>query len=224
MKKLLFALLLGLILPGCASKDPVTYTGFEAGTVSGGVFTTDNDVRMTIVGNQGKFDVSSARRVLISYETQALAGSDAMDIDVLGLWDAIIVPSEAADAVQEGTPDTPIQVTDAWFNAGYLNILASFKGTAPEKHPLTAACTAALEGITLRLYHDGTDDPSDQMMDIFASIPLQDAVTAYEHQFQAVGKKAVYPVPVLFQWTWYALNESGPVRQYEKKGNYAPAP
>ena len=47
--------------------------------------------------------------------------------------------------------------------------------------------------------------------------------TSYEHQCEAIGKKKVFPAPVLLQWTWYALDEKGPVMLYERKGYYIPS-
>ena len=224
MKKLIPSLLLAaLLLAGCNFKDSVIYTGLEAGTIQSSVFTTDDGVKMNVAGNDGKYDVSTSRRVLINYETLPITDPDNLDINVLGLWNAHVIIPVSASQVPQDAVDMPIKITDAWFNAGYLNLLATVAGKDEDGHILTAAYTVSLEGITLRLYHDGTTDNSDNTRSIFISIPMDDIAVSYEQTFLSVGKEAVYPADILFQWTWYVLEESGPVMLYEKKGTFTPA-
>ena len=223
MRKLLSALSAILLLAGCDLTNSVTYTGLEAGTIGSSVFTTDDGVKMNVVGNDRKYDVSSCRRVLVNYESLPITNSDALDIDVLGLLDAHIVTPTSAAQVPEDAVDTPVMITDAWFNAGYLNILATVVGKDKDGHAFSAAYTATTERITLRLYHDGTADTSGSDSQIyFISVRMDDPVISYDQNCQAVGKQPVYPVSILLQWTWYALDQSGPVTLYERNGSYTP--
>ena len=212
-----------LLIAGCTKKDSVTYSGLEAGNILSGIFTTDNGVKMTVVGNDGKFDVTTDRRVLVEYTTHSASDTQHIDIDINGLWDAQIVPIMSMPAVSKDVVDSPIQIADAWFNAGYLNLLASFEGKDVSKHLIMAAYDISENGITFRLYHDGSIDSSDNVQDIFACVPMNEVTTSYEHYCQSVGKKTVFPVPVLLQWTWYVLDEKGPVMLYERKGSYNPS-
>ena len=227
MKKLIIDILafaaVFLLLAGCEKKDSVTYSGLEAGNIDSGIFTTDNGVEMTVVGNVGKFDVTTSRRVLVEYTTNTGLDANHVEIDVHGLWDALPTPTISASALPEETADSPIQIADAWFNAGYLNVLASFEGKDVSKHQIMTAYSVSSDGITLRLYHDGSLEQTDTVQDIFACVPMDEVITSYEHQCEAIGKKKVFPAPVLLQWTWYALDEKGPVMLYERKGYYIPS-
>ena len=223
MRKLLTALSAALLLAGCDLTNSVTYTGLEAGTIGSSVFTTDDGVKMNVVGNDGKYDGSTSRRVLVNYESHPVTTPDVLDIDVLGLWDAYVVSPTSASLVPEDAVDTPVRITDAWFNAGYLNILATVAGKEKDGHVFSVAYTATTERITLRLYHDGTADTSgNSTQSFFISVRMDDPVVSYEQNWLAVGKEPVYPAPVLLQWTWYALDESGPVTLYERNGSYTP--
>ena len=227
MKKLIntigaFAAVL-LLFAGCVKKDSVTYSGLEAGTIQSGIFTTDNGVEMTVVGNVGKFDVNSSRRVLVEYTTHSELDAKHVDIDINGLWDAQILPIISPEALPKEPVDSPIQISDAWFNAGYLNLLASIEGKDVSKHLIMAAYSVSADGITFRLYHDGTADPSDSVQDIFACVPMDEVATTYEHCCQAIGKKTIFPAPVLLQWSWYVLDEKGPLMLYERRGSYNPS-
>ena len=224
MRKLMSVLSAVLLLAGCDLTNSVTYTGLEAGTIGSSVFTSDDGVKMNVVGNDGKYDVSTYRRVLVDYESLPVTNPDVLDIDILGLWDAYIVTPTSASLVPENAVDTPVKITDAWFNAGYLNILATVAGKDMDGHAFSVAYTATTEKITLRLYHDGTADTSGNKntQSFFISVRMDDPVVSYEQNWLAVGKEPVYPAPVLLQWTWYALDESGPVTLYERNGSYSP--
>ena len=92
MRKLIPVLLAALVFfAGCHKQDSYTYSGIEAGTLSAGIFTSDNGTQMAIVGNEGKYDVSSTRRVLISYETEPVTDPSRISINLLGLLDAGIL-------------------------------------------------------------------------------------------------------------------------------------
>jgi len=155
-----------LLFAGCQKKDSVTYSGLEAGNIQSGIFTTDNGVEMTVVGNVGKFDVTTSRRVLVEYTTNTGLDANHVEIDVHGLWDALTTPTISASALPEETADSPIQIADAWFNAGYLNVLASFEGKDVSKHQIMTAYSVSSDGITLRLYHDGSLEQTDTVQDI----------------------------------------------------------
>ncbi len=152
-----------LLIAGCTKKDSVTYSGLEAGNIQSGIFTPDNGVEMTVVGNDGKFDVTTDRRVLVEYTTHSASDTQHIDIDINGLWDAQTVPIMSMSAVSKDVVDSPIQIADAWFNAGYLNLLASFEGKDVSKHLIMAAYDISENGITFRLYHDGSLDPTDNV-------------------------------------------------------------
>ena len=212
-----------LFLAGCTDKDSVRYSGLEAGSIASGIFTTDNGVEMNVVGNDGKFDVTTGRRVLVDYTTHSASDTKHIDIDINGLWDAQIVPIISTSALSKDIVDSPIRISDAWFNAGYLNLLASIESKDISKHLIMAAYNISANGITFRLYHDGSHEQSDTVQDIFACVPMNEVTTTYEHYCESAGKKAVFPIPVLLQWTWYALDENGPLTLYERRGSYNPS-
>ena len=72
-----------LFLAGCTDKDSVRYSGLEAGNIASGIFTTDNGVEMDVVGNDGKFDVTTGRRVLVDYTTHSVSDSKHIDIQLI---------------------------------------------------------------------------------------------------------------------------------------------
>ena len=223
MKKLILCLLLpALLLAGCNKQNAVTYSGIEAGTLDSGVFTSDNGTRMTVVGNDQKYDVSTSRRVLISYETHPVTDTDHIDIDILALLEAGILPADRVNAIP-GDPDgAPIQVSDAWFSADYLNVLIAFEGEDPTKHAFTADYAADEKGIVFRLHHDASQEPSSsKALSVFLSIPVYEPVLVYEQCAAAVGLKAPYPAPVTLQWTALTL-DGGPQSVYERQGSYTP--
>ena len=217
MKRMILALLCGVfLLSGCHKSDSVIYSGLESGQIASGVFTTDAGVRMTVVGNEGKLDVNTSRRVLVSYKTHPLTGESAVDIDVIGIWDASIISPSPAENLPQDPSGSPVQVTDAWFSAGYLNILASYPCDDPARHETTAAYTVGTDGIKLRLQHEGTVGNNQE--DVFLCVPMEAPVNAWRESRKTL---ATFPVAVLLQWRWYAL-ENGPLMLYERKGSYAP--
>jgi hypothetical protein len=224
MRKLILALLPALVLwTGCHKQDSYTYSGIEAGTISGGVFTSDSGTQMAIVGNEEKFDVSSTRRVLISYETEPVTDPGHISINLLGLLDAGILQPVHARSLPADPTGFPLQVSDAWFSEKYLNILATFEGKDPEKHTFSAAYTADEKGLTLRIGHDGSQDETTgtKPLSIFLCVPMYEPVLSLDQAAQAAGQKPVRPVPVLLQWTSYTM-EGGPLTLLEKKGSYLP--
>ena len=208
MKRLILVLCSILVLAaGCKKQDSYTYSGIEAGTLGGGVFTSDNGTKMTVVGNEGKYDVSSTRRVLISYQTQPFTDPAHISIDLLGLLDAGILQPEHARSLPADPSGSPLEITDAWFSSEYLNILATFKGKDPEKHTFSAAYTADEKGLTLRIGHDGSQDETTgtKPLSIFLCVPMYEPVLSLDQAAQAAGQKPVRPVPVLLQWTSYTM-------------------
>ena len=229
MKKLITSiwafLAVFLLFEGCTKKDSVIYSGLEAGQIGSGIFTTDNGVEMNVVGNDGKFDVDTNRRVLVDYTTRPGAGK-RVDIDVHGLWDAFNVSFFSSENLPQETEDSPMRISDAWFNAGYLNLLASVEGKDASQHLVSAAYTFNADGITFRLYHDGSHDKpshSGEVQNIFTCMPMNDIVVSYVEYCKSLGRKSATPIPVLLQWTWYALDEKGPLMLYERKGTFNPA-
>ena len=224
MKRLLlFVLTPLLLLAGCNKQDSITYSGFEAGTIGSGVFLSDNGTKMTVVGNEDHYDVSSTRRVLISYETHPVTDPNHIDIDLQWLLDAGILPAESVEALPEDPDGSPFQVTDAWFSAEYLNILVTFAGEDPLKHAFSARYKADENGVVFRLSHDDSQEPAtgDKVLSMFLSIPVSEPVLAYEQSALAVGNKKPYPAPVTLQWTARTL-EGGPLALYDRQGSYSP--
>ena len=224
MKRLLlFVLTPLLLLAGCNKQDAITYSGLEAGTIGSGIFLSDYGTRMTVVGNAENYDVTSTRRVLISYETHPVTDPKHIDIDIFGLLDAGILPAESVETLPEAPDGDPLQVTDAWFSAEYLNILVSFAGEDPAKHAFTARYTADEKGIVVRLSHDGSQESAagNKTLSLFLSVPVSEPALAYEQSALAVGIKKPYPAPVTLQWTARTL-EGGPLAVYDRKGSYSP--
>ena len=224
MKRLILALLPALMLvSACHKQDAVTYTGLEAGTLSSGIFTSDIGVSMTVVGNEEKYDVTTTRRVLISYETHPVTDPDHIDIDILGLLDAGVLNPVHAQSLPEDPTGSPMEITDAWFSKDYLNILASFEGKEPALHDFSAAFTADEKGIVVRLDHDGSQESysGSNILSCFLSIPISEPVLSYEQAALAVGIKSPYPAPVLLQWSARTLAD-GPLALYDRKGSYTP--
>ena len=224
MKRLMLALLPALMLvSACHKQDAVTYTGLEAGTLSSGIFTSDEGVRMTVVGNEEKYDVTTTRRVLISYETHPVTDSDHIDIDIHGLLDAGILDPVHAQSIPEDPTGSPLEITDAWFSKNYLNILASFEGKEPALHDFSAAFTADEKGIVVRLDHDGSQESysGSNILSYFLSIPISEPVLSYEQAALAASIKSPYPAPVILQWS-ARTQTGGPLTLYERKGSYTP--
>ena len=225
MKRFLLTVLTPLLLlAGCNKQDAITYSGIEAGTIGGGVFLSDYGTTMTIVGNEEKYDVSTTRRVLINYQTHPVKDSGNLEIDLLGLMDAGVLPPQSVDALPENPDGSPFEVTDAWFSGEYLNILVAFKGVASAKHSFSACSKTDETGIVIRLTHDGSQDPvtaASQSLSLFLSVPVSGPALAYEQCALAAGIKNPYPAPVTLQWTASVL-EPGPITVYERKGSYTP--
>jgi len=226
MKRLIPSILLSVLLlvTGCSMEDSVTYSGMEAGTMDAGVFTSDSNTKMTVVGNDGNFDVRTARRVFIYFVTRPITETGHIDIDLLGLLEAGIVLPDAVESLPEDPDGSPIQITEAWFSADYLNILLSFPGTDASLHSLTSSYTTGEEGVTVRLHHDASTDTAegDKAITAFLSIPIGDLRLSYDDYARSQGKKqGDYPMPVILQWSARTL-EGGPLSLYEKKGSYTP--
>ena len=225
MKKLILALIPALILAaGCNKLDTYSYSSIEAGTLSAGVFTTDNGTKMTVVGNEGKYDISSTRRVLISYQTHPFADPTHIDIDILGLLDAGILHPEHARSLPENPSGAPSQVTDAWFSNEYLNLLVNFSGKEADKHTFSAAYTVDEKELTFRLGHDDTQDTEagKETMTIFLCIPMSDPALSFDQYAQSTGQKPTRPIPVILQWTASTAIPEGPLTLQERKGSYQP--
>lgn len=224
MKKLILALLGALVLlGGCNKQDSYLYSGIEAGTIGGGVFTSDNGTKMTVVGNEGKYDVTSTRRVLIRYQTHPITDPSQIDIDLQGLMDAGILQPSHVRSLPADPAGTPLEVSDAWFSDAYLNILATFDGKEADKHTFDAAYTVDEKNLTFRLDHDGTQDTvsGNTPLSIFLCIPIHDPAVSFDQYAESQSQKPTHPIPVLLQWTAHTL-EGGPLTLQERKGSYLP--
>ena len=224
MKKLILILLPLMLLFGCNKQDSVIYSGVEAGTIQAGVFTSDNFTKMNVVGNDGKFDVGTERRVLISFRTHPITESNRIDINLLGLWESTSLVPASVGTHPDGPDGSPLEVADAWFAMGFLNILASYTGSDESLHALSATYTASESDITIRLHHDGSQDTAagGKAVELFLCIPMYDPLVSYDQHAIAAGKKqGVYPAPVLLQWTSHTI-DGGPLTLFERKGSYTP--
>ena len=224
MKRLILTLLPVLaLLAGCHKQDSYSYSGIEAGTISSGVFTSDKGTQMTVVGNEDKYDVSSSRRVLISYKTHPVTDPLHIDIDLLGLMDAGILRPVHVRSLPEDPTGSPLQVSDAWFSNEYLNILATFDGKEADKHTFTATYTVDEKGISVRLDHDGSQDVTsgNTPLSLFLCVPMYELALSYDQYAQSIALKPTYPIPVILQWTARTL-DGGPLTLQERKGSYLP--
>lgn len=226
MKRLILPILLPILLfllPACSDGNYVIYTGMEAGMMDSGVFTSDENTKLNVVGNEGNYDVRSPRRVLISYETHQITDPNRIDIDLKGLVDAAIVLPDPVETIPEDPDGSAIQVTDAWFGGGYLNILISFPGADASKHSITSTFMTGEDGVTVRLHHESTDTATgDKAVSAFLSVPIYDLRQSYEAYAASIGlKEAEYPMPVILQWSARTM-EGGPLAVYERKGSYTP--
>ena len=224
MKRLILTLLPVLaLLAGCHKQDSYSYSGIEAGTISSGVFTSDKGTQMTVVGNEDKYDVSSSRRVLISYKTHPVTDPVHIDIDLLGLMDAGILSPVHVRSLPEDPTGSPSQVSDAWFSNEYLNILATFDGKEPDKHTFTATYTIDEKGISVRLDHDGSQETvtGNNPLSLFLCVPMYELALSYDQYAQSIALKPTYPIPVILQWTARTL-DGGPLTLQERKGSYLP--
>ena len=227
MKRLILPILLPILLfllPACSDGNYVIYTGMEAGMMDSGVFTSDENTKLNVVGNEGNYDVRSPRRVLISYETHQITDPNRIDIDLKGLVDAAIVLPDPVETIPEDPDGSAMQVTDAWFGGGYLNILISFPGVDASKHAITSSFNTGEDGVTVRLHHDASTDTAtgNKAISAFLSIPVYDLQASYEAYARSIGQqKAIYPMPVILQWSARTM-EGGPMSVYERKGSWSP--
>ena len=173
------------------------------------------------LGNEEKFDITSTRRVLISYQTHPITDPVHIDIDVHGLLDAGILEPEHARSLPEDPSGSPCQVTDAWFSETYLNILVNFTGKEADKHTFSVAYTVDEENLTFRLGHDGSQDTEagNGTMTVFLCIPMYEPALSFDQYAQSTGQKPERPIPVQLQWTARTL-EGGPLTLQERKGSY----
>ena len=226
MRKLIPLLLLAaFLLAGCNKKDSVTYIGIEAGTLGSGVFVSDNGVRMYVVGNESNFDVNQSRRVVVNFETHPITDPDHIEIDLLGLMQAIIREPFPVESLDDEPFGSPIEVNDAWFGGGYLNLLVAADGKDYNKHLCSANYTVGEDGIVIRLRHDSHEEDassSNSGLTGFLSLPMDEPQLSYEHYALSVGLKQPFPVTVSLQWTSTTL-DGGPLTLYERKGSYTPA-
>ena len=226
MKKLIAFLLLAAVLTaGCNKKDSVTYSGIEAGTLGSGVFTSDIGTRMYVVSNESNLDVSRSRRAVIQYETHPITDPNHLEINLISLLDAIIREPSPADALDNNPAGSPIEVADAWFSGGYLNLLVGSEGKDYDKHLCSAAYMVNNDGIVIRLLHqndEGKTSAANSPLKAFLSLPMNELQQAYEQHAKSIGKKQTFPVTVTLQWTSTTL-DGGSLTLNERKGSYSPA-
>ena len=147
-----------------------------------------------------------------------------ISINLLGLLDAGILQPVHVRSIPADPTGFPLEISDAWFSDKYLNILATFDGKDPGKHTFTATYLVDEKGISIRLDHDGAQDTvsGKEPLSIFLCVPMYEPTLSYDQYAQSLGKKPMYPAPVLLQWTARTL-EGGPLTLLERKGSYQPA-
>jgi len=223
MKRSLLLVAVLTLAVGCSKSEPAYYSGTETGFLKSGVFTTDNGRALTVDGNGTGFDIQTPRRVMATYETHLIDGSSDVTIDLLDLWDAVIPEPVPESDVPGETPDTPAQVSDAWFSAGYLNIFTGFFGEDAGLHGFTASYAFETRGIVIRLRHDGNGDTDtrETTQTAFVSLPMMGVVQAFDIYRKGLGLDLLSNIPVKLQWTWYKPDGdqlSAQTMLYEKEG------
>lgn len=227
MRSRLVLLLVALLplLSGCNKQDLNYFTGFEAGVIDAGRFTSDNGISMKIERNQERFDIQTPRRVLLSYETTSFEEHAGITVAPLDILDAVVTPPVPEADIPEDAEDTPTTIANAWFSGGYINILASVDASDAALHTFTLAFTVNANETVLRLRHDSTDDTTTakKARNVFLSFPMNDVVQAFDLFRISLGMEILSPVPVLFQWTGYE-QKGGPAVLIQKEGSFTPNP
>ena len=221
-------LLLVALLPlfsGCNKQDLNYFTGFEAGVIDAGRFTSDNGISMKIEQNQERFDIQTPRRVLLSYETTSFEEHAGISVAPLDILDAVVTPPVPETDIPEAAEDTPTTISNAWFSGGYMNILASVEASDAALHTFSLAFAVNANETVLRLRHDSSNDSSTakKARNVFLSFPMNDVVQAFDLFRISLGMEILSPVPVLFQWTGYEQKD-GPAVLIQKEGSFTPNP
>ena len=223
MKKLFFLLIACLLtLAGCNKQETPVFSGVEAGTIDSGIFTSDSGTKMYVTGNELKYDINRSRRVVIEYETLSVSDPDHIEIDLQGLMEAIIREPSSVGEMADQPEGSPVQITDAWFSGGYLNLLFSCEGKEYDKHQFSTTYLVNKDKIVIRLLHESSENVNNSIINAFLSIPMQEPELSFYQFALSLGKKdGIFPAPVLLQWTALTI-EGGPLALYEMEGSYNP--
>lgn len=223
IRHLLYALIPLLLLAGCRKDDTVRYTGTEMGQVQNGVIVSDNQVRFVVEDNPGNFDLLTGRRVLFSYRTLAPGTDDSFRIELVDLHETVITDPVPADEPIGVVSDDPVDIEDAWFSGGYLNIAVVYRGTDPTRHDFPLTYLSDEKELTLRLYHDNreTAAPENAVIHAYLCFPLEAITEAY---CTGTDKSIenVSTIPVTLQWLWYKEDGSSQTELYRQSGQYTP--
>lgn len=221
MKRVLLLLLILLLLaPGCRKNGFVPYSGKEMGQVVDGSILTDEGVKLVVDGNTGNYDIHTARRVLVRYQTTAIGTDGSYTIDLQELWETTLSdPTPASDPVGV-VSDDPVRLDEAWFSGGYLNLSVAFPAVNPALHSFPMSFAIDGKEAVLRLYHDAREEvPSNaELKQACLCFPMKAITAAYPAPSD--GSKS-FLVPILLQWRWYGQNEDAQtVILYEKESSY----
>ena len=219
MRKVLSAILtLSLLLTGCRKDDFVAYSGMEMGQVQNGTILTDEGLTLIVGGNPGNYDVRTGRRVLIRYQTTAIGDDGSYTVDLQELWEtAVSDPVPASDPIGL-VSDDPVQITEAWFSGGYLNLMVAYAYTDPALHAFPLSFENDGKRAVLHLYHDARETvPSGtELKQACLCFPMEAIAATFPSD-----KSKTTVIPVLLQWRWYEDND--PSRQtvlFGKEGSY----
>lgn len=226
MRKVLLLMIVPLLLTGCRKEGFVPYAGMETGQVRSGVILTDNGVRLVVDANPGNYNLTTDRRVVVSYKTTAFDGADTYRIDLEELWETSYIEPLAEPTGE--TYEDPVRIDQAWFSGGYLNVDVAYSGTLPLNHLFPAAYEIVDGKVFFIIKHGARNDttPKDPLLRSFLCFPLETLTKEYLDLNPDVAKKKNPAIPFVLQWHWYALdgdNIQDEIILYEKEGTYFPA-
>ena len=216
MRKLLLALSL-LLFAACAKDGGVRYTGLEMGQLCSGIFTTDQQVQLTVSDNPSGYDLQTDRRVMARY--QALPGEGGLTISLTELWETVTLSPAPVTEAPGLVTDDPVRLEDAWFSGGYLNIGLRYEGSDPDLHRFALTYAAEAGKMTLRLYHDNRETArEDGSRHIYLCFPLEPVTEAFRKEVSADAKR----IPILLSWNGYGDQDQSSPEILRQEGNYRP--
>ena len=221
MRRVLLSILtLSLLLLGCRKDGFIPYTGQEMGQIQNGAILTDDGVRLVIGGNPENYDIRTDRRVLVLYQTTAIGTDGSFTIDLKELRETTITDPVPASEPVGLVSDDPVQISNAWFSGGYLNLAVAYSGTDPALHAFPMTFENDGKRTILRLYHDSreTVPPDTEQKQACLCFPMEAVAAAFPAPSE---KSETAVIPILLQWRWYEDNNpSSQTVLYEKEGSY----
>jgi len=224
MKRFLYFLSLAVLLTtvSCTEKDTViAYGDTEFGMLDNGKILTDNGVNLTVVENQSPMRMDTTCRVYIICDILNANASNGYDIRLTNA--AAVLTKEipgSSTLPAEGLKDDPINIWNAWYGGGYLNLGVTFliHNPAKDSHRINLIRdeSAGSGALKLRLYHDAGEDA-------VANLALEEVgtVNSYVSFHLAPLIVAGEQTPLTLEWNWYTDLESldGVTETYTLEGN-----